>query len=124
MRNSIPNKAIPDCYKYAKQAFDGTIAIADARQKIHEELNINFGSAKDYYLYYSYLITGERPTWGLNSYTMEYFLKEILDDDNNDLKQKMNSLLHFKALIKKLEGEKVGSRKGLNVIYEKYRKSV
>ncbi len=124
MRNSIPNEVIKDCYKYAKQAFDGRITVGDTRQKIHEELNINFGSAKDYYLYYSYLITGQRPTWGLNNYTMEYFLKEILEDKHNDLEQKKNTLLHFKVLIKKLEGEKVGSRKGLNVIYEKYRNFV
>ena len=122
MSSKIPNEAIPDCYKYAKQAFDGKITMGDARQKIHEELNITYGSARDYYLYYSYLITGQRPTWGLNNYTMEFFLNEILDDDNNDVEQKKNSLRHFKALIKKLEGEKVGSRKGLNVIYEKYRK--
>ena len=118
----IPNEAIPECYKYAKQAFDGKITFGDARQKIHEELKINFGSARDYYLYYNYLITGEKPTWGLNLFTMEYFLKKILEDENNDSEQRKNSLFYFKALINKLEGEKIGSKKGLNVIYEKYRK--
>jgi len=122
MGNTIPHEVIPDCYKYAKQAFDSKITVGDARQKIHEKLNINFGSAKDYYLYYSYLITGEKPTWGLNLFTMEYFLKEILEDENTDLEQIKNTFLYFKALINKLEGEKVGSKKGLNVIYEKYRK--
>lgn len=46
----IPNEAIPICYEYAKEAFDGKITPEEARQKIHEELSINFGSAKDYFL--------------------------------------------------------------------------
>ncbi|PJE45014.1 MAG: hypothetical protein CUR32_01310 [Flavobacterium sp.] len=120
----IPNEVIPDCYKYAKQAFEGKITPVDARQKIHEELNINFGSARDYYLYYNYLVTGNKPTWVLNDYTLGYFLEHILKDYNNDIEQKRNTLIHFKKLIEKFEGDKVGSKKSMRTINEKYLKSL
>ena len=116
----IPNDVIPDCYTYAKQAFEGKITANDARQKIHDELNINYGSARDYYLYYSYLITGKKPTWGLNTYTTKYFLENILVDNKNDVEQKRKTLFHFKKLIEKFEKGKVGSKKSMNIIYEKY----
>ncbi len=120
----IPNAVIPDCYKYAKQAFDGKITVDDARQKIHEQLNINFGSARDYYLYFNYLITGEKPTWILNKFTLEYFLEHILKDNKDNLEQKKKTLLNFKKLIEKFEGEKVGSKKAMRAIYEKYSKTI
>ena len=116
----IPNEVIPDCYKFSKQAFEGKITPNEARQKIHEELDINYGSARDYFLYYSYLITGEKPTWGLNTYTTNYFLKNILEDYKNDIEQKKKTLFNFKKLIEKFEGEKVGSKKSMRAIYEKY----
>lgn len=116
----IPNELIPDCYKYSKQAFDGIITQEEARLKIHKELDINFGSARDYYLYYSYLINGEKPTWSLNKFTLEYFLEHILKDNKDNIEQKKKTLLHFKKLIEKLEGSKVGSRKSMRLIYEKY----
>jgi hypothetical protein len=122
--NKIPNEAIPDCFKYSKHAFEGKITKEEARLKIHEELDINFGSARDYYLYYNYLITGNKPTWVLNNYTLGYFLEKILEDYKNDNEQKKKTLLHFKKLIEKFEGEKVGSKKSMRVIYEKYIKLV
>lgn len=120
----IPNEAIPICYKYAKEAFDGKITPEAARQKIHEELSINFGSAKDYFLLYRYLITGTNPTWALNNFTFEYFLKSIIQNEGNSIEQKKNSLYNFKKLIEKLEGSKTGSKKLMNVIYEQYSKLV
>lgn len=120
----IPNELIPDCYKYAKQAFEGKITKEEARLKIHEELDVNFGSAKDYYLYFNYLITGEKPTWSLNKFTLEYFLEHILKDNNDNIEQKKKTLLHFKKLIEKFEGQKVGSKKSMRAIYEKYNKLV
>ena len=118
----IPDTAIPECYKYAKQAFEGAITPNEARQRIHEELNINFGSARDYYLYYSYLITGDKPTWALNKFTLEHFLKTILKENEGNHEQKKKSLLHFKKLIEKLEGTNNGSKKSMRVIYDKYSK--
>jgi hypothetical protein len=114
----IPNEVIPDCYKYAKQAFEGKISPSEARQKIHEELNINFGSARDYYLYYSYLLTGNKPTWPLNNYTLGYFLKHILKDYNDDIEQKKRTLLHFKKLIEKFEAQKGITMVAMRKIYE------
>lgn len=116
----IPNDLIPNCYKFSKQAYEGKITIADAREKIHTELGINYGAAKDYYLYYSYLMTGEKPTWLLNSFTLEYFLKNILEDYNNAYEQKHRTLRYFKELITKFEKGKIGSKKSMNAIYEKY----
>ena len=117
----IPNEVITDCYKYSKQAFEGKITPNDARQKIHEELKINFGSAKDYYLYFNYLMTGNRPTWSLNKFTLDYFLRNILED-YKDSEQMKKSLFHFKKLIEKFEGDKVGTKKSMRAIYEKYLK--
>ena len=85
---------------------------------------MNFGSARDYYLYYSYLITGEKPTWSLNLFTLDFFLENILKDYNEEKKQKKKTLLHFKKLIEKFEGQKVGSKKSMRAIYEKYNKLV
>lgn len=124
MRTRIPNKVIPDCYKFSKQAFEGKITKEVARLKIHQELGIKFSSARDYYLYYNYLITGEKPTWSLNLFTLEYFLEHILIDNNDNIEQKKKSLLYFKKLLEKFEGEKVGSRKSMRAIYEKYSKTI
>ena len=115
----IPNDKIPQCYKYAKQAYEGVILPSDANQKIHVELNINQRSAKDYYLYFRYLMTGEKPTWKLNNYTMEYFLSNILKD-YSDKEQKEKTIINFTKLIEKYEGDNVGSQRGMRIIYEKY----
>lgn len=48
-------------------------------------------------------MTSQKPTWGLNLFTMKYFPKEILKDENTDLEQRKNSLLYFKALINVLQ---------------------
>lgn len=124
MKTKIPNEVIKDCYNYSKKAFEGKISKEEARLKIHKELHINYGSAKDYYLYYSYLITGEKPTWSLNKYTLEYFLREILKDYDNDYEQKKKTLENFKKLIEKFEKGKVGSKKSMRAIYEKYSNSI
>jgi|GEM_PF-2297994 len=120
----IPNEVIPYCYKFSKKAFEGKITKEIARLKIHEELGIKFSSARDYYLYYNYLITGEKPTWSLNVFTLEYFLEHILIDNKDNIEQKKKSLLHFKKLIEKFEGEKKGSRKSMRAIYEKFNQLV
>ena len=118
----IPHEAIPDCYKYAKAAFDKKITPDEARQRIHDRLDINFGSAKDYYLYYHYLMTGTNPTWALNAFTTEYFLQGILEDHNNSMLHKKNTLFYFRKLITKLEAGNIGSKKSMWEIYEKYSK--
>lgn len=116
----IPHSAIPDCYKYAKEAFEGKITPVDATMKINEKQGIEVGSAKDYFYFLKYLITGEGSCRILNLYTQEYFIKRIRND--YDKEQFTKSLNHFKKLIEKFEKDKVGSKKSMWKIYEKYSK--
>lgn len=118
----IPNEVIPDCYKYSKQAFEGNITSDEAAKKIHNLHNLKLGSAKDYPILFKILITGEGSMWSLSSYCYEYFIKKIHEDYGNEqLKKSLNT---FMRLIKKYEGEKVGSKKLMRAIYEKYLKLV
>jgi len=118
----IPNEVIPDCYNYAKQSFEGKITPNEARKKIHEELNINFGSAKDYSKLFKILMTDEGSIWSLNCFTLDYFIKNISKDYGKE--QLKMTLKTFMRLIKSYEGTKVGSKKSMRAIYEKYSKTI
>ncbi|MFN4027241.1 MAG: hypothetical protein ACK4IZ_07345 [Flavobacterium sp.] len=118
----IPKESIPDCYKYAKAAYDGKITADEATFKIHEKHGIKVGSAKDYPKLFKVLISGEGSLWGLSSYTYDCFLDSIYKDYGKvQLDKSLNTLMH---LIKKYEGDKVGSKRKMRLVYEKYIKLV
>ncbi len=121
---TIPNEAIPDCYKFSKEAFENKLKSKDAAEKIHSKHQLKLSSSKDYFNYFKVLITGSGSCRSLSKFTQEYFLNNILEDYKNDNEQKKKTLLHFKKLIEKFEGDKVGSKKSMRVIYEKYIKLV
>ena len=118
----IPNEAIPDCYKYSKQAYEGKITADEATQKIHKIHGVKLGSAKDYPILFKILITGEGSMWSLSSYCYDCFIENIHKDYGTE--QMKKSLDTFMRLIKKFEGGNVGSKKSMRVIYEKYKKLV
>ena len=114
----IPNEVIPDCYKYSKQAFEGKLTADEAAQKIHNLHDVKLGSAKDYPILLKILITGEGSMWNLSSYCQEYFIRKIYEDYGKEqLKKSLNA---YMRLIKKYEGDNVGSKKLMRRIYEKY----
>ena len=114
----ISEHSIPDCYKYSKQAFEGRITENDATMKIHEKQDIKVGSAKDYPKLFKVLMTGEGTIWSLSSFTYGYFLESIYKDYGKD--QLGKSLNTFMSLIKKYEGDNVGSKKKMRLVYEKW----
>lgn len=118
----IPNEVIPDAYKYAKQAFDENLLSNDFSNKLLSKHNIKMSSSKDYFYFYNYLMTGLGSCRILSSYTQEYFLKRIYEDYGKEQLQKC--LKAFILLIAKFEGEKVGSKKSMRAIYDKYKKLV
>lgn len=118
MRNSIPNEAIPDCYKYAKDAFEGKISPEDATMKIHLKHDIKIGSAKDYPKLFKVLMTGEGSIWSLSDYCHDFFLKTIFEDYGKV--QLKKSLSYFKVLIEKYEKQTGTLKKSKRAIYDKY----
>ena len=67
-------------------------------------------------------MTGEGSIWSLSSFTQNYFLESIYKDYGKE--QLKKSLHTFMCLIKKYEGEKIGSKKSMRSIYEKYSKLI
>ena len=118
----IPIEIIPDAYKFSKQVFENKLTSDEAAVKLHNTHNININSAKDYVFYFKYLITGMGSCRILSSYTQEYFLKRIYEDYGKG--QLGKSLKAFRLLIVTFEGEKVGSKKSMRAVYEKYLKLV
>lgn len=118
MRTKIPREAIPDCYKYAKAALEGKITEIDATMKIHEKHSIKLGSAKDYSKLLKVLVKGEGSLWSLNSFTYDCFLENIYRDYGKQ--QLAKSLNNFISLVKKYEGENIGSKKKMRTVYEKW----
>jgi hypothetical protein len=118
----IPHEVITDCYKYSKQAYDEQASSNDFVNKLLSKHTIKVNSAKDYFYFYNYLISGLGSCRILSSYTQEYFLKRIYEDYGKE--QLKKSLKAFGFLIEKFEGEKVGSRKSMRAIYDKYMKLV
>lgn len=114
----IPKTAIPDCYKYAKVAYEEKMTADEATMKIHEIQGIKVGSAKDYPKLFKVLMTGEGSIWSLSSFTYDYFLDNIFKDYGKE--QLGKSLKTFMGLIKKYEGGKVGSKKKMRLVYEKW----
>jgi hypothetical protein len=122
MNNKIPNEAIPDCYKYSKEAFEGKITPEDARLKIHEKHGIKIGSAKDYPKLFKVLISGEGTIWSLSNYCHDYFINRIyIDYGKNQLKK---TLKVFMFLIEKYEKQTGSIKKSKRAIYEKYSKLI
>ena len=114
----IPKESIPDCYKYAKATFEGKITADEATLKLHEKHAIKVGSAKDYPKLFKVLITGDGSLWSLSSYTYDCFLDNIYKDYGKA--QLGKSLTTFMQLIKKYEGDKVGSKRKMRLVYEKW----
>ena len=114
----IPNDVIPDCYKFSKEAFENNLKSKDAAEKIRAKHQLKLSSSKDYFNYFKVLMTGSGSCRSLSVFTQEYFLKRILEDYGKEQMEK--SLLHFKKLIEKFEGDKVGSKNSMRAIYEKY----
>jgi hypothetical protein len=117
----IPENVIPYTYKESKRVFENKLSVKEAAENIHKNCGVKITSSIDYAYYFRYLMTGNGSCRGLSKFTQEYFLKNILEDYKNDNEQKKKTLLHFKKLIEKFEGEKVGSKKSMRVIYEKYK---
>lgn len=114
----IPKDAIPDCYKYSKEAFEGNLKSKDAAEKIHAKHHLKLSSSMDYFNYFKFLKTDSGTCRSLSLYTQEYFLKRIFEDYGKE--QLKKSLVAFMKLIVKFEAGKEGSKKSMRVIYEKY----
>lgn len=120
----ISEKHIPYTYQESKRIFENNLSVKEAAENINKKCGIKITSATDYPYYYRYLMTGLGSCRSLSSFTQDYFLRSILEDNKNNIEQKKNTLLYFKKLIEKFEKGKVGSKKSMNAIYEKYRKLV
>lgn len=120
----IEEDLIPYTYSESKRVFENSLPIKEAAESIHKKCGLKITSSLDYGYFYRYLITGIGSCRSLSSYTQEYYLENILKDYNNDTEQKRKTLYHFKKLIEKFEGDKVGSKKSMRTIYEKYLKSI
>ena len=118
----IPNEAITDCYKYSKEAYENNLKSKDAAERIVSKHNLKLSLSKDYFNYFKYLITGTGSCRSLSSYTQGYYLENINEEYSKE--QFVKSLAAFKKLIEKFEGDKVGSKKVMKAIYEKYSKLV
>lgn len=116
----ISEKLIPYTYTESKRVFHKELSIKEATINIHKNCGIKISSASDYGYYFRYLMTGNGSCRSLSSFTQEYYLENILEDYGS--KQFLKTLLHFKKLIEKFEGSKLGSKKSMNLIYEKYRR--
>lgn len=120
----IPKTSIPFTYSESKRVFENNLPIKEAAESIHKKCGLKITSSIDYGYFYRYLITGIGSCRSLSSYTQEYYLENILKDYNNDTEQKRKTLNHFKKLIEKYEGDKVGSKRKMRLVYEKYIKLV
>jgi hypothetical protein len=116
----IPKTAIQFTYNESKRVFENKLPIKEAAEHIHKKHGIKINSAIDYGYYFRYLITGEGSCRSLSSYTQKYYLDRIQKEYSNEQFEK--SLAHFKKLIEKFEGSKVGSKKGMRAIYDAYNK--
>ena len=118
----IPHSALPDCYKIAKQAFEGKITNESAQLKIHEELQINLTSAKDYPKLLRILLTDNGNIWGLSAFTYDVFLENILSDYGKE--QLKKSVATYKRLIAYLENNGKPKKIKMRAVYEKYSKLI
>jgi len=116
----IPASVIPYAYQETKRVFESNLPIKEAAENINKNCGIKINSAVDYGYYFKYLMTGTGSCRNLNSFTQEYFLKRILEDYG--MQQQNKSLQAFWDLILKFEGEKVGYKKSMRIIFEKYNK--
>lgn len=119
---SIAHQHIPYTYQESKRVFENDLTIKEATENINKQCAIKVTSAKDYVYYFKYLMTGEGSCRILNKFTQRYYLEKIFQDYG--IEQKQKSLKNFKKLIDKFEGEKVGSKKSMNLIYDEFLKLV
>lgn len=118
----IPYTAIPQTYIESKKVFENKTTVEDAIKRLHANQYINKNSAKDYINYFKYLMTGSGSCRSLNKFTQEFYLKSIYEDYGKE--QLKKSLVAFMKLIVKFEDKKVGSKKSMRAIYEKYNQLV
>lgn len=114
----ISDKLIPFTYTESKGVFENKLSLKEAAENIHNNCGIKITSALDYGYYFRYLMTGKGSCRILNKFTQRYYLEKIFQDYG--IEQRQKSLKNFKKLIDKFEGEKVGSKKSMRAIYEKF----
>lgn len=114
----ISNEHIPYTYQESKRVFDNDLSIKEAAENINKKCDIKVTSATDYGYYFRYLMTGEGSCRSLSKFTQDFYLERIYKD--YDKEQFKKSLLHFKKLIERFENGKIGSKKSMNAIYDKY----
>lgn len=118
----IPEKHIQYTYQESKRIFENDLSIKEGAENINKKCDIKVTSATDYGYYFRYLMTGEGSCRSLSKFTQGFYLEKILEEYG--VEQMKMSLNHFKKLIEKFEGEKVGSKKAMRAIYEKYSKTI
>lgn len=114
----IAENKIPYTYKESKRVFENNLSVKEAAENIHKKCGIKVNSAIDYAYYFRYLITGNGSCRILSCYTQEFYLENIHKDYGKEQFEK--SLTNFKKLIENFEGQKIGSKKSMRAIYEKY----
>jgi hypothetical protein len=114
----IPHPAMPDCYKIAKQAYDGRITEKEAQLKIHQELKISFTSSKDYPKLLRILLTDNGNIWGLGAFTYDVFLENILADYGKE--QLKKSIATYERLIEYLEKKGKPKKIKMRAVYDKF----
>ena len=118
----ISDKQIPFTYQESKRVFENNLSAREAAENINKNCGIKITSSTDYYSYFKYLMTGQGSCRMLSKFTQEYYLEQIKMDYSPE--QFNKSLKAFFLLIKKFEGEKIGSKKSMRMIYKKYSKLI
>lgn len=122
MKNKISKEVIEGCYKIAKLGFENSKTIDEVRLKIHNELEVNFGSSRAYPKLFEIFMTGEGILWGLSADTYDIFLENIFKDYGKE--QQKKSTATYLRLIEYLEKDKKGSKVKLRKVYDKYVKQL
>lgn len=118
-KKEIPNDAVPDCYKIAKQVYEKRIRFTDGKNFLVEKYGIKGSSAADYLYNFRCLIVGKRLTRTLNAYSMAYFFENILKDYGTEvLRNALDALDEHIKYIKALGG---GNLRSMIKIYKMYR---
>ena len=118
----IAEHHIPYTYQESKRVFEDNLTVKEAADNIHKNCDIKINSCSDYVYYFRYLMTGMGSCRLLNSYTQDYYLKEIKKD--YDKKQFTKSLEAFYKLLRRFEEQNNSNKKSMRSIHEKYTKQV
>lgn len=114
----INSDFIPYTYEESKKVFEGSLLSSEAAENIFNNCGIKINSAKDYPQYFKYLMTGSGTCRNLNSFTQEYYLKQIREDYGVD--QFRKSLSAYKPLIEKFEKQNSSIKHSMRKIYNKH----